>query len=160
MSNVDVRPVETKQDRLEFIRLAHKIYEGDPNFVAPLEFEIGPRLDPKKNPGLKDSPHKLWIAYKNGAPAGRISAMVNHAHLDYHKDGAGHFGFIEMIDDESVADALITTASDWLKTYGMEKSRRAVQFLRQRRMRPSGRRLRHATLRYDASWKALLRWAS
>ena len=120
-AGVDIRPVETREDRLDFIRLTHAIYRDDPNFVAPLEFEIAPRIDPEKNPGLKGAPHQLWIAYKNGAPAGRISALVNRAHLDYHKDGAGHFGFIEMIDDNSVADALISTASDWLKRQGMAK---------------------------------------
>lgn len=118
---IDIRPVETSEGRREFIRLTHTIYRDDPNYVAPLEFEIGPRIDPEKNPGLKDAPHKLWIAYKNGAPAGRIAAIVNKAHLDYHKDGAGHFGFIEMIDDEAVADALISTACDWLKQQGMAK---------------------------------------
>lgn len=120
-SAVEIRPVETKQDRLEFIRLALNIYRDDPNFVAPLEFEIGARIDPGKNPGLKTSPHKLWIAYKDGAPVGRISAIVNKAHLDYHNDGAGHFGFIEMIDDETVSQALVNTASEWLKAQGMEK---------------------------------------
>ncbi len=120
-AGVEIRPVETARDRRAFIRLVHDIYRDDPNYVAPLEFEIGPRIDPEKNPGLKNAPHRLWIAYRNGAPAGRIAAIVNKAHLDTHRDGAGHFGFIEMIDDEAVANALLATASDWLKRQGMSK---------------------------------------
>ena len=120
-SAVDIRPVRTKQDRTAFIRLAHDIYADDPNFRPPLEFEIGARIDPQKNPGLKSSPHQLWIAYKDGAPVGRISAIVNKAHLGYHHDGAGHFGFLEMIDDDAVAAGLVNAAADWLKAQGMEK---------------------------------------
>ena len=120
-SAVDIRPVRTKQDRTAFIRLAHDIYADDPNFRPPLEFEIGARIDPQKNPGLKSSPHQLWIAYKDDAPVGRISAIVNKAHLDYHHDGAGHFGFFETIDDPTVVEGLVSAAADWLKAQGMAK---------------------------------------
>lgn len=120
-SAIDVRAVASAADRKTFIRLTNDLYKGDPNFVAPLEFEIGGRLDPKKNPAIKDSPHKLWVAYKNGAPAGRISAIVNKAHLARHNDGAGHFGFFECIDDPAVAKALFDTAGEWLKAQGVSK---------------------------------------
>lgn len=120
-SSIDIRPAETPQERKAFIRLANSIYADDPNFVAPLEFELGARLNADKNPGLKDSPHRLWTAYKDGAPAGRISAIVNKAHLDRHKDGAGHFGFFETIDDIEVARALTGAAADWLRAQGMRK---------------------------------------
>lgn len=118
---IDIRPVKTPAERKTFIRLAKAIYADDPNFIAPLEFELGARLDPEKNPTFKNSPHQLWIAYRDGAPVGRISAIVNKAHLDFHKDGAGHFGFFECADDEAVAGALIETAAAWLKEQGMAK---------------------------------------
>ena len=118
---VDICPVETANDRKLFIRLANDIYKDDPNYVAPLEFEIGARINSEKNPGLKGNPHQLWIAYKNGVPVGRIAAIVNHAHLARHPDNAGHFGFFECVDDESVAKALLDTAADWLRAKGMTK---------------------------------------
>ena len=117
----DIRPVETPADRKAFIRFPNALYEGDPNYIAPLEFELEARLDGKKNPGLKDSPYQLWVAYRNGVPVGRISALVNRAHLDFHKDDTGHFGFIEFEDDPSLVKALIDTAADWLRAKGMKK---------------------------------------
>ncbi len=118
---IEVRAADTSQDRKTFIRLANDLYADDPNYVAPLEFEIGARLNPKVNPALKHSPHQLWIAYRNGAPVGRISAIVNKAHLERHHDGAGHFGFFECADDPAIAKALLETAGAWLKSHGMTK---------------------------------------
>jgi hypothetical protein len=64
---IDIRPVQSPADRKAFIRLSAGIYKGDPNFIAPLEFEIGARLDPNKNPAIKNSPHKLWIRQAAGS---------------------------------------------------------------------------------------------
>lgn len=121
MPDIDIRPVATTDDRKTFMRLASTLYREDPNFVAPLEFELSARLDPAKNPGLRDSPHQLWVAYKDGAPAGRISAIVNRAHLDRYHDETGHFGFLECKDDPAMVKALTDTASDWLRAKGMKK---------------------------------------
>ncbi|MCK5746568.1 MAG: dATP pyrophosphohydrolase [Oricola sp.] len=120
-ATIDIRPVETPADLKTFIRLPSDIYAGDPNYIAPLEFELAQRLDTEKNPILKGNPVKRWIAWKDGAPAGRIQAFVHKAHLDRHQDGAGHFGYFECIDDRAVAKALIGAASDWLKAQGMAK---------------------------------------
>ncbi|WP_425410438.1 dATP pyrophosphohydrolase [Hyphococcus sp.] len=119
--SIEIRPANSSAERRTFIRLAKDIYKDDPNFIAPLEFEIGARLNPAKNPTIKHCDHQLWIAYKDGAPAGRISAIVNKAHLDRHGDGAGHFGFFECVNDLEIARALVETASDWLKQRGMAK---------------------------------------
>lgn len=121
MSEIEIRPATTPADRKAFIRLPNALYRDDANYVAPLEFELGARLDPAKNPGLKDSPHQLWIAYRNGAPVGRISAIINRAHLDRYHDETGHFGFLECEDDPSLVKALTDTASDWLRAQGMKK---------------------------------------
>ncbi len=81
-SKIVVKPVEGHADRETFIRLPHAIYANDPLYVAPLELELKARLDSTKNPGLKNSPHRLWLAWRNGTPIGRIAAIMNKAHLD------------------------------------------------------------------------------
>lgn len=118
---IEIFPVSSPQDRRAFMRVAAEIYADDPAWIAPLEFELGQRLDPAKNPGLKGAEHQLWIAYRDGAPAGRIAAIVNPLHLERHKDETGHFGFLESINDASVFQLLIETAEAWLKARGMKK---------------------------------------
>ena len=121
MSDVQIRPVATDADRKTFIRVPNALYRDDPNYVAPLEFELSARLDPTKNPGLTDSLHQLWVAYRDGIPVGRISALVNRAHLDRYNDDTGHFGFLEYEDDPAIVKALIEVAGDWLRAHGMKK---------------------------------------
>ncbi len=119
--SIEIRAARTAAEHKTFIRLANRLYRDDPNYVAPLEFELRARLDATKNPSLKGSPHELWVAYRDGAPVGRIAAIVNQAHLDRYKDATGHFGFIEGEDDPAIFDALLKTASDWLHEHGVHK---------------------------------------
>lgn len=121
MSDIQIRPVATATDLKVFIRLPNELYRDDPNYVAPLEFKLGNRLNPAKNPGLKDSPHQLWVAYRDDTPVGRISALVNQAHLDRHHDATGHFGFFECEDNPETVQALLEIAGDWLRAHGMKK---------------------------------------
>lgn len=118
---VEIRPVATDADRKAFIRVPNAIYADDPNYVAPLEFELANRLNADKNIILKGQKHQLWIAYKDGQPVGRISAIINEAHLNRHNDDACHFGFFESINEPEVADALLRTAADWGREHGMKK---------------------------------------
>ena len=87
---------------------------------AALLVLMAARLDAAKNPTLKSSPHQLWVAYKDGAPTGRVAAIINKAHLEYHHDNTGHFGFLEAVDDPDIMNALIETASAWVRGQGME----------------------------------------
>ncbi|MEM9705236.1 MAG: hypothetical protein AAF850_04075 [Pseudomonadota bacterium] len=116
MTTITIRATDTPAERKGFIRAAARVYENDPHYVAPLEFEVSQRINPETNALLKDAPHRLWIAEKDGAPVGRISAIKNPLHNDRHGENAVHFGFLDAIDDSDVFDALFDTAEDWART--------------------------------------------
>ncbi len=118
---VVVTPVEGAEGRRQFIAAARPAYVGDPAYIPPLEFEIAARLDAEKNPALKGADHRLWIATRNGAVAGRISCVVNPLHLARHDDATGHFGFLDAVDDAGVFAALLKTAEDWARSRGMRR---------------------------------------
>ena len=119
---IDIRPVAPDANgRRQFIDAGRAPYAGDPNFVQPLYFDLGARLDPKKNPALVGADHALWIAYCDGVPVGRIGAIVNPLHQARFSDDTGHFGFLEAIDDPAVFRALLNEAAAWLKARGMSR---------------------------------------
>lgn len=122
MSVISIEEVGGPAGRRAFIRAAKVAYAGDPHYVAPLEFEVGARLDPAANPALKNADVQLFIAKKDGAVAGRISAFVNPLHLERYNDAAGHFGFLDAIDDAEVFAALLKAAEDFFRTRGMKKA--------------------------------------
>ncbi len=120
-STITVEPVEGPEGRKAFIAAGKVAYKGDPNYVAPLSYEVGARLDPKANPALAGADVQLFIAKKNGEVAGRISAFINPLHLERYNDATGHFGFLDAIDDAEVFAALFKAAENWMRARGMKK---------------------------------------
>jgi GNAT superfamily N-acetyltransferase len=118
---VTIEPVSGKAGRRAFIAAGKPAFAGDPAYVAPLEFEVGARLDPDANPALRGADAQLFIARKDGAVAGRISCFINPLHLARYNDAAAHFGFLDAIDDPAVFAALLGAAEEFARARGMKK---------------------------------------
>jgi GNAT superfamily N-acetyltransferase len=110
----------------EFIKFPWKVYAGDPNWVPHLLVERKEFLDPKKNPFFEHTDIAFYLAYRNGELAGRIAAIVNHAHNQFHQDQVGFFGMFECFEDAEVASALIEKAKEFLRHHGMTSMRGPV----------------------------------
>jgi hypothetical protein len=119
---IEIREHTPGNDMNDFVRAAHVVFEGDPAFVAPLDFELKERLSPKHNPFFKRGEATLFTAWKDGKLVGRCSASLDREWLRIYKDDAGFFGFFDTIDDEEVAKALLAKAEAWLKSKGMKRS--------------------------------------
>ncbi|MFN3959255.1 MAG: dATP pyrophosphohydrolase [Parvularculaceae bacterium] len=122
MTSITIEAVRGAKGRRDFIRAGKVAYQGDPHYIAPLEYEVGARLDPDANPALKGADVQLFIARKDGAVAGRISAFINPLHLERYHDATGHFGFLDAIDDRDVFAALLRAAEEYFRARGMKKS--------------------------------------
>lgn len=119
--DVAVTPVRSSGDKLAFIRMAYSIYQGDPNWVAPLEMERKDFLDPKKNPFFEFGEVELFLARRGGQVVGRIAAVRDPHYNEFHGTNEGFFGLFECIDDAGVARALFDAASQWLRSKGFNK---------------------------------------
>lgn len=107
----------------DFLDLASDIYAGDPAWVRPLDMDVEDRLNPKKNPFYEHGQAAAFVAYRDGKRVGRITAQIDRTHLERHKDDAGFFGFLDTIDDASVARALLDKAASWVTGHGMKRLR-------------------------------------
>ncbi len=116
---IELKAVASKKDRAQFIDLAWEIYKGDPNWVPPLKIAVRDLLDVRKNPFFKHATMQAWLAFKDGKPVGRVIAVVDDYHNKYHEEKTGFFGFFECTQDYEVAQQLLDTARDWLKSKGM-----------------------------------------
>jgi GNAT superfamily N-acetyltransferase len=117
---VKIRRVENEKDKIDFIKLPWEIYKNDSNWVPPLIFDVRKNLNPARNPFFKHSEIELFLAEKDGKLAGRIAAIKNDNHTNFHKDNAGFFGFFESINDEEVSDLLLDTACEWVRKKGLD----------------------------------------
>jgi hypothetical protein len=121
MSSITIRPVMTKADKLDFLRVPFSVYAKDPNWVAPLFFERMEHLSTQKNPYFQHAEAQLFIAEKNGKPVGRISAQIDRLHLERYNNASGQFGFLDAPDDPEIFKALFQAAESWLKQKGMRQ---------------------------------------
>lgn len=108
-----VEPVSTKSQQKAFIKFPWKLYKGDPNWIPPLIMNIKELLNYKKHAFYDRAEIQTFLAMRDGEVVGRIAAIIDRAHNQYHKEERGMFGFYETIDDQAVSDALFDAAKSW-----------------------------------------------
>lgn len=123
-----IRPVNTGKDLTEFITFPWQVYKDDPLWIPPLIMERKEFLDRQKNPFFRHADVILYLATRNGKTLGRIAGIVNHKHVETHKEKAGFFGLFECMKDHQVAKALLDSVRGWLETKGMEIMRGPANF--------------------------------
>lgn len=111
-----------------FIRVDWAVNAGDPNWVPPLRMSLEAALDRRRHPFHAHADVAYFLAEGPSGPVGRIAAIVNHLHNQFHDDQVGFFGLFQCADDESTAAALLDTAASWLSQRGMTSMRGPMNF--------------------------------
>lgn len=118
--SVDIRIVENKRDLKTFVKLPFTIYKNDPYWVPPLISDDMATFNPDKNPAFELADAKLFVAYKDNRPVGRVAAILNHAANKKYDTRNMRFGWFESIDDYEVTAALLDAVEDWARETGMQ----------------------------------------
>ena len=117
-SPVDIIPLAL-HDTKAFIRVPWYVYKGDHLWVPPLAFERKAFLHPRKNPFFQHAQVQLFLARQGGENVGRIAAVLNTAHDQFHQERAGFFGLFEcMPEAPEAAVALFRAAEAWTRERG------------------------------------------
>jgi hypothetical protein len=124
---IEVIEVRSKKDLDDFIKFPFTLYSQDPNYVPPLIREMRTNLS-DKNPFFLHATARFFLAKKEGRVAGRIAAIINRRHIEFHKEQAGFFGFFESAQDPEVASALLDRAAVSLRKEGMQILRGPMNF--------------------------------
>jgi len=127
MNQISIKPMASAADRKAFVNLPWRLYAHDPNWVPPLKSEMHALIGGiSGNPWFGHGEAAFWLALKDGAVVGRISAQVDSLAIAPGAPGmgpgTGHWGMFECIDDQAVANALLQTAEDWLRAKGMTRA--------------------------------------
>ena len=103
--------VVSPQDIKSFLRLPHKLYANDPEWVCPLDDDIELVFDRSQNPYFKNGDAKRWLLLNNQQKAiGRVAAFYNEKHFTQLGRKIGGMGFFECIEDEGAAQLLLNTS--------------------------------------------------
>jgi hypothetical protein len=117
---VNIEEVDGAPGRNEFIRFPWKVYQGNAHWVPPLKSDVAFHLNENKNPFFHHAEAACFLARKNGETVGRIAAIIDRKHIEFHAEPAGFFGFFECLPDCAVARQLLDTAASWLKERDIE----------------------------------------
>ena len=137
-SPVEVTALRGWRDRNRFVDLPYRLHLNDPNWIPPLRRDMHRLLDRRKNPFFDHGEACFWLAWRDGIPVGRISAQINHLHLETHRDETGNFGLLEAIDDQAVFAALQGAAEKLAAGAWHASDIGSVQLVDERRHRRSG----------------------
>ncbi|HAF06994.1 MAG: hypothetical protein QME48_06510 [bacterium] len=124
--NIRIDYVKSKKDWVDFLKLPWSIYKDNPYWVMPLLTEVKETLDIEKNPFWKHARREIFLARRDGETVGRIVAIINENHINFHEERTGFFGFFECIKDFEVAQSLWDEAKRWLKINKMDVMRGPV----------------------------------
>jgi GNAT superfamily N-acetyltransferase len=128
MSNIVVRKVDNPADFKLFFEFPWKHYANDPHWVPQLVSQRRDLLDKKRNPAWDYMEGDYFIALKDGDMVGTIAAVINHHHNSHNQEHMGFFGMFECINDQAVANALLDTVVNWVKTRGFDAIRGPQNF--------------------------------
>ena len=118
--SVSIKAIEpVKKEIKKYVNFGIDLYEGNDYFVPNLVFDEVHTLLPSKNPAYEDCRAQSFMAYRDGKPVGRITAIINDRLNETTGKKEARFGFVDYIDDEEVTDALFGAAEDWARERGM-----------------------------------------
>ncbi len=118
--SVEIRPVRTRRELRKFVNFPEKLYHDNPYYVPPLVFDQMDTLDQKKGAAQEFCDSVLYMAYKDGEPAGRVAAIVNHKANKQWNHKEVRFGWLDFIDDREVSKALMDKVEEFGRQHGME----------------------------------------
>jgi GNAT superfamily N-acetyltransferase len=119
--SVEIRRVEGKGDRRQFLDLPYRLYATENRWVPPLRFERKQHIDPAKNPFFEHAEVQFFLALRDGRVVGRISAHIDRNLNDFQDNAWGLFGFFECEDDPEAARALVDTAEAWRRARARDR---------------------------------------
>lgn len=117
---VEIKKIKpTKAELKKFVTFGVDLYKGNDYFVPPLILDDVNTLSPSHNPAFEFCRAQSFMAYRNGRAVGRITGIVNDVVNQRTGKAQARFGFIEMIDDEEVVNALMHAVEDWARSQKM-----------------------------------------
>ena len=117
---VEIRKIDPTRAQLrEYTKFGIDLYKGNPYFVPPLIMDDVNTLSPDVNPAFDFCKAQSFMAYRDGKPVGRITAIINNIVNERSGKREMRFGFVDFIDDAEVVDALFAAAEEWGRSKGM-----------------------------------------
>ncbi|TVQ66846.1 MAG: hypothetical protein EA360_05015 [Balneolaceae bacterium] len=120
--------VTDKNEVNTFHTFPFELYKEYPMWCPPFRFEIEQIFDPEKNPFYRHGECERYIMMDGKDVAARF-AVMNHSRKDaVFNPKMGGMGFLEMVNSEAAAAAVIDFVSEWHAKRGYKAFRGPINF--------------------------------
>lgn len=109
----------TRRELRKYVKFGIDLYDGNEFYVPPLIRDEVDTLMPEKNPSFDFCRAQSFMAFRDGKPAGKITAIINDTVNERSGKRDVRFGFVDFIDDREVVDALFDAVRAWGRERGM-----------------------------------------
>lgn len=123
-----VVPVRSKKQVDVFHELPFRIYANYPHWSPPFRFEIENIFDASKNAFFDKGECERFLVMSDGRAVARFALMNTPERDETLEPKMGGMGFIEMEDDQAVANEMINFARNWHRRRGYSAMRGPVNF--------------------------------
>ncbi|MEA2008694.1 MAG: GNAT family N-acetyltransferase [Chloroflexota bacterium] len=128
MQTLEIRQVETEDERRAFLSLPWEVYKDNSYWVPPIFSERVAFTNPDENAFFRHADVAFFMALRGERVVGTIAAFANHRHNEFHHENIAFFGFFEVLKDAEAAEALLKRAEDWARERGYTALRGPAQF--------------------------------
>lgn len=119
MKEIQIIRATSKKERKLFAEYGNRLYAQCPYAVPELAFDILDTFDSKKNAAYEFCEAQLFLAVRDSEIVGRVAAIINHRANETWDVKNVRFGYLDFINDASVADALLHAVEEWGRERGM-----------------------------------------
>jgi len=118
--SIEIRTATSRRDLKTFVAVPFDLYRDHPLWVPPLIRDELDTFNPNRNPAYEHAETRLFVAYADGRPVGRIAAVLSHVANRKYGTRNMRFGWFDSIEDGAVAQALFGAVEAWARERGME----------------------------------------
>ena len=116
---IEIKPVRSKRERNIFLTFPWRIYKNDPLWVPQLRRAREKVIDPAQGLFFRDGWAELFIAWKDGKPAGTICLAEEYNNTRTKGVAECMYGFVECIEEYEVFKAMFGHAEGWARARDM-----------------------------------------
>jgi len=117
-ARIAVKPADEGRAFKHFIDVPYIVQGGNRSWVPPLRMQQKDILDRAHNPFYQHALIRLFVAYRDGKPVGRVAAINDDNHNNTHHERTTLWGFFECVDDGAVAAALFEAVDGAATSWG------------------------------------------
>ena len=117
---VEIKQVTTRKQQREFVNFPLRLYKDNEYFVPAIYMDELAIFKPSCIHN-KTCDQIFFLAYENNEVVGRIQGIVQKQYNEIHGTKKARFSRFDSIDNQQVADALLSAVENWAKEKALEE---------------------------------------